>query len=45
MRIFTGIYVFVVQMRWVAVFRIRICRIMRIYMIGRMLAHHLHPHL
>ena len=32
-----GIYVFVVQMRWIAVVRIRICRIMRIYRIVTML--------
>ena len=36
MRMFIGIYVFVVQMRWIAVVRIRICRIMRIYRIGTM---------
>ena len=41
---FTGIYVFVVQMRWIAVVRIRICRIMRIFRIGTMLAHRFHPH-
>ena len=37
MRMFVGIYVFVVQMRWIAVIRIRIYRIMRIYRIGTML--------
>ena len=36
MRMFVGIYVFVVQMRWIAVFRIRIFRIMRIFRIGTM---------
>ena len=36
MRMFVDIYVFVVQMRWIAVVRIRIFRIMRIFRIGTM---------
>ena len=39
MRVFVDIYVFVVQMRWIAVVGIRIFRIMRIFRIVTMLAH------
>ena len=38
------IYVFVVQMRWIAVFRIRICRIMGDLQDWDDATHRFHPH-